>query len=646
MRRIDIRKILKKCLILSIPIGVFIGLLFGAMRALLFVDANRYIELGMYSIAFDYSLLMLNKSFHLPLIIAVLIGVVTSLVHVLLLSFLKDRKRVNRLTLGVAVFLTVFILWLLGGYFLNRADWYPNSTTFWGILFNLLFTFMCTVVGFLMYKFLPASHGSFARFFNFKLVIAVAILILISNGYYYYNKFFNVREGTNVVFITVDTLRADHLGYNGYGRNTSPNVDVLARDGVVFSEAFAQWPQTTPSFASMLTSTYGPTNGVIGDTGKNMKLDDYFVLLPEVLKDKGYNTMGIVTNLYLASQFGFGQGIEDYTEAWRKIKVDGKVDHEHVDAEIVTKDAVNWLKTNHKKGKFFMWVHYLEPHADYAPPEPYNQMYVGDALYDGTERINLIAPDPSYPDIGGVRDRARLDNNDVLDYYVAQYDGEVRYVDKNIGALLDEIKRLGLYDNTLIIFTSDHGESLGEHNYFFWHGRLPYDDCLRVPFIIKFPSYAEIPSKHISQTIGLIDLLPTTLDFLGLSIPKETEGKTLMPLIRGEDGSATEYVYSEAGYEENYQRIIRRENWKLIFIPDNDIQKIMNNVPFELYDVRKDPNELNNLINVETNIADALKEELFKWVDSTNIIDGVSSSKTVNVDKEMEEKLRSLGYIQ
>ncbi|MBI4228744.1 MAG: sulfatase-like hydrolase/transferase, partial [Deltaproteobacteria bacterium] len=202
------------------------------------------------------------------------------------------------------------------------------------------------------------------------------------------------------------------------------------------------------------------------------------------------------------------------------------------------------------------------------------------------------------------------------------------------------------YDNTLIIFTSDHGESLGEHNYFFWHGRLPYDDCLRVPFIIKFPADSKIPSKLISQPIGLIDFLPTVLDFLNLPVPKEAEGKTLMPLIRGESKIGSEYLYSEAGYEDDYQKIIRTEKWKLIYIPDKNIQKIMNGVPFELYDTENDPNELNNLIKVKDNVPDELTKELSAWMDSANIINGISSPKRVEVDKETRERLKSLGYIQ
>lgn len=648
MRKLNVAGILKKGLVLSAALGALTGLLLGIVKGFSFIQANRYIELGMRDIAVYYFRSILNDSFLFPILVVVSAGLVVSLIHIAFRSLIKDKNRANRFILIVAVSAAFLILCLFGGYLLNKADWYPRATTLWGILFNALFVSGCLIIGLLAYRILRTGYGSFMKFFGLRLIFGVALLALAVNGYFYYDKFFNVHEGINVVFITVDTLRADHLSYDGYVRNTSPNIDALAREGVVFSNAFVQWPQTTPSLASMITGTYGHTNGVVGDTGRQLSLDKYFVLLPEVLKNDDYNTMGIVTNLYLASEFGFAQGFESYTEAWEEVEINGKTEHKGLDAAGVTEQAANWLRDNHKKGKFFMWLHYLDPHAEYTPPAPFNTMYVEDDFYNESERINLVAPDPAYPDIGGVREIARLGDNKILDYYISQYDGEIRYVDENIGILLNEIKKLGIYDNTLIVFTSDHGESLGEHNYYFWHGRLPYDDCLRVPFVIKFPADAKIPHERIARPVGLIGLLPTLLDFFGLPLPEEAEGQNLMPLIKGKDDNLPDHVFSEAGYEEDYQRIIRTDKWKLIYIPDRNIQKIMNDMPFELYDIQNDPDETDNLFNFETKVAvaDGLRKELLEWVDSANIIDGISSPKSVKVDKETEEKLRSLGYIQ
>jgi arylsulfatase A-like enzyme len=295
-----------------------------------------------------------------------------------------------------------------------------------------------------------------------------------------------------------------------------------------------------------------------------------------------------------------------------------------------------------------MWIHYLDPHAPYAPPEPFARMYVGDTLYDETKRVNLIAPDLSYPDIGGVQERARLGDNDVLDYYVSQYDGEIRYADENVGALLSKMKDLGLYDETLIIFTSDHGESLGDHNHFFWHGRLPYNECLRVPLVIKFPNDS-VPSSHVHHPVGLIDLLPTVLDFLNLPFPTEgenMEGNTLIPLVKAGVSSAPHSVYSEAGYGEGHQRILIKGQWKLIYVPNTSIQKIMNNVPFELYNMQDDKRELKNLVEVEPLVVEELKKELVARMENMKIIDERPSAESVEVDPETAEALKSLGYVQ
>lgn len=441
------------------------------------------------------------------------------------------------------------------------------------------------------------------------------------------------RNGLNVLFITVDTLRADHLGCYGYLRDTSPNIDKLAKEGILFPQAIVQWPKTAPSFASMLTSTYGYYNGVIRSTPQ--KISIHFVLLPEILKNANYNTVGIVTNGTLAAAYNFNQGIDTHIETWRE--------YGSKDAKYVTEYALSWLRENSPKEKFFMWLHYLDPHARYEPPEPYNEMYVGDKYYDGSQRTKLNSGISE--DIGGIPARAHLGNHGKIGYYIAQYDAEIRYMDENVGKVLDAVKSMGLSDNTIIIFTSDHGESLGDHNYYFAHGRFPYDDCVRVPLIMKIPGLkSEI--RVIDQPVELISITPTILDILHIPVNNEAQGRSLVPLMLGNSNSIPKYAFTESGFKRNYQRMIRTNKWKLIYILDKEDQQIMQGMPFELYDIENDPKELNNLINAEPKVTNVLKKELFKWMASAKGVNGLPSPGTVSIDKKTEENLKSLGYIE
>ncbi|MGH7900317.1 MAG: sulfatase family protein, partial [Thermodesulfobacteriota bacterium] len=178
------------------------------------------------------------------------------------------------------------------------------------------------------------------------------------------------------------------------------------------------------------------------------------------------------------------------------------------------------------------------------------------------------------------------------------------------------------------------------------HGRLPYDDCVRVPLIIKSPGLkSEI--KVVDQPVELINIMPTVLDILNIPANKEAQGRSLMPLMLGNSDSIPKYAFTESGRALNYQRMIRTKRWKLIYIPDRKDQSIMQGMPFELYDIENDPHELNNLINVEVGIASELKRELFKWMESANRVNELPQpEENVKIDKKTEENLKSLGYIE
>jgi len=394
-----------------------------------------------------------------------------------------------------------------------------------------------------------------------------------------------------------------------------------------------QWPKTTPSFASMLTSTYPYYNGI---TQQRQKLSDHFVLLPEILKNAQYRTVSVVTNGNLAAAYNFDQGSDTHIETWREFQ--------STDAEHVTDYALSWLNGNAERGQFYMWLHYLDPHAVYEPPSAYSEMYVGDEYYDDSRRAPL-SPDETRYEMGQIPPLFQLGNHDQVDYYVAEYDAEIRYMDENVGRVLDTINELGLADNTIIIFTADHGESLGDHNYYFGHGRLPYDATSRVPLIMKIPHFGSEASR-IEEPVELINLMPTILDLLGIPIKGEAQGTSLVPLMQGNSANIPKYVFTEAGQNEHHQRVVRTQKWKMIYIPDEDDRQLMQGLPFELYDIESDPNELTNLIDIETETADLLKKELFAWMADAKGMEGLPTQENVRLDSETESLLRSLGYIQ
>ncbi|HEV8578186.1 MAG TPA: sulfatase [Thermoanaerobaculia bacterium] len=441
------------------------------------------------------------------------------------------------------------------------------------------------------------------------------------------------RPRLNVLLITVDALRADHLGAYGYPRPTSPHIDRLGREGVVFWRAVSQWPKTSPSFASMLSSTYGHTNGLVRTTGQ--RLPDRLFTVAELLKAARFDTSAAVANVNLGKVFNFHQGFDIYREIWEEGEDDGS------GTELVTRRGLELLERGFHRRPFFLWLHYFDPHAPYEPPGALDEMFVGDRYFDPARRAPLHTR--KRRDLGGIPVQSRLGREDRIDYYVAQYDAEIRYVDEQIGILLRALEGLGLASNTLVILTADHGESLGEHNYFFEHGRFPYDDCVRVPLILRGPGTGT-PGRLVRSPVELIDVLPTVLELAALPPSPDAEGKSLRPLLVGDRETGRRWTaFSESGYAENYQRSITSERYKLISVPDSEDRRVMQGRELELYDLQEDPGEKRNLIDERPDVARPLEKRLRRWMAGSRA--GARAPEAVRIDPGTEERLRSLGYL-
>ncbi len=375
----------------------------------------------------------------------------------------------------------------------------------------------------------------------------------------------------NVVIIGVDTLRADHLGCYGYHRKTSPNIDQLAADGVLFENCIAPSPWTLPSFATVFTSLYPSQHGA---RGSHKALGTGFPTLAEILKSQGYLTGAIVNAPYLKRSFKVDRGFDTYDMPPRRGR----------NASGTTSHALAWIDSLPDK-PFLLFVHYFDPHLPYAPPAPYDTLF--DPGYHG--KIGSRFQPKALP-------RVRLQDIRKLLTYTDQdwrhiealYDGEVAFTDRAIGDLLSGLKERGLLDNTLIVFLSDHGEEFLEHGGF-EHGHSLYGELLHVPLI--FVLKGRIPrGLRLRQQVRLLDILPTILELSGVDCDAHTEGVSLVPLIEGKNRKARgetllppHLAFSESILYGPEKKSITAWPWKVIY--DTKTHEWMH------FDLENDPDE-------------------------------------------------------
>ena len=452
----------------------------------------------------------------------------------------------------------------------------------------------------------------------------------------------------NVFLITIDTLRADHLGVYGYRRDTSPHIDRFARSNVLFKNAVAQWPKTSPSFASMLTGRHPQVTGLARICP--LQVGEELQLVAERFKSAGWKTLAVVSNPNLDTQFGFAQGFDDYSEGWKpeqqeRIDTKGELPGPESYARFINQHAFSALDRAGQTDGLFAWIHYTDPHAPYRPPPAYSGRFVDDPWYDATRKVALNGDEVAEPYFGGIPPYARLDGprETELDYYVAEYDAAIYTTDEQVGVLLAELERRGLLEDALVILTADHGESLGEHDYFCEHGSFPYEDCTHVPLVMALPGTTG--PLTIDAPLGLIHLVPTMLSFAGLPPDAELPGQDLLPLLRGE-GEPPEFAISAAGYAEHYQQVVRAGRWKLVHVPDLNDRRRMTGAEWELYDLEVDPGELVNLAEQRPEVVESLRRKLLEWLASRRPVHSGQQGRIDALDPRTEELMRKLGYIK
>ena len=436
---------------------------------------------------------------------------------------------------------------------------------------------------------------------------------------------------SSVFLVTIDTLRADRLGVYGNPIIKTPHLDALGQDGAVFLKAFAQSSTTTPSHASLFSGLYPRDHKAYSN------FESIDKSLPNITNDfaiSGYDTMALVNMRHLNPEIS---GIASHFDTVIKSE-----SYRNVSDSVDT--VMTWLKSRRGDPRpVFVWLHLVDVHTPYKPPAPFDRLYYhGDEHAEGHDSLDYIWPTlPDYlADHRSFQDWLK-DVRDV-DWVVAQYDGAVTYVDYHLGRLFSEVESFFGPDHPAgWVITSDHGENLGEHGMHFVHTGL-YDTTIQVPLIMTLPGY-QLSEPRLHELVELVDLRATFLDYLGLKTEDPTRGRSLLPLMSGQLGEQKDYVFSE--HAGRSLAALRTQDWKYIrHQRDSTVEK---SYPFvdgfeELYDLRKDPLERNNLASNQSEIIFDFRRKL----NSIRELEGILAAERPEILAKDLEELRALGYVE
>ena len=433
------------------------------------------------------------------------------------------------------------------------------------------------------------------------------------------------KDKLNVILISIDTLRADHVGCYGYERNTSPNIDFFAEKNILFKNCFIHEPSTTQSHMSMLTGLYPFTHGVSPSSG--LALSRSRKTLAEVLRNEGYLTLGFVRQCgQMCANFGFARGFDLYV-------IGG---HYEFIAESQNKFMARYLKES-KDDRLFLFVHYYDIHSDfeklpYDSPPPYNEMFCPDYKGNFTGGDGKLYASKYLANANKKKVRFKQDD---LEYIAALYDGGVAYTDKCVGDLFAMLKKFGLYDNSLIILTSDHGEEFQEHGFMLHENPCYYEGLVRVPMIIKLPGTG-VAGKVVTRLVENIDIMPSILAWLGVRNVPRMQGDNFMRLIDDPQAQWKDIVF---GYsvKDGPRAFVRSSRWKLL------TPNIQQDQQFKMFDLSSDPQEKLDITGNRGDVTEQLKAKL---LDRYMKLEKPGPQKEVSITPKQLEILKSLGYVQ
>jgi arylsulfatase A-like enzyme len=439
----------------------------------------------------------------------------------------------------------------------------------------------------------------------FKLFLSIAVISLFIPAIVFSKEKedFNF-SGCNVILVSFDALQAAHTGCLGYFRNTTPTIDKFAKQGFLFKNAIAPASWTVPSTMCWFTSLYPSEHKCINKystyTEKekiltNLKqLSPGVITLAEVLQKNGYKTGGFTGDAGVGGRFGYSQGFDMYFDGPKFGGMDKSIPK-----------AIEWLKEN-KGNKFFIFLHGYDVHGQYDPPDGYTKRFL-DFDYKG-------------PLVGGKEEQGRLREeslekgfitltDDDVRFWRALYDEKINDVDERARLFIEEIQNLGLLNNTIIVLTADHGTEFYEHKRFD-HGFSLYDELIHVPLVFWLPNTKA--ATVIEDQVRGIDIMPTLLDLLEIKVPKKVKaqmkGTSLKPLMQGKHTDLDAFSETDYRFYTSKRSIRTNDDWKFIYTMETG-QK-------ELYNLKEDPRELNNLVDKEKRVAYELEQKLFAWLKS------------------------------
>jgi len=421
------------------------------------------------------------------------------------------------------------------------------------------------------------------------------------------------KDMPNIILITIDTLRADHLHCYGYEYETSPNLDRFAAQSTLFEFAYTPIPKTSAAFCSMMTGLHpfihkcAPNRGTV-----NPRL----TTLAEALTAKGYRTEAVVANANLSKKFKFDQGFSTYVEVWNRIAT------KEESSPFITGKLLEFLESSPKQ-PFFIWANYIEPHTPYLPPAEHIQARPpGRDIRDVKPRL-----------IAGMQREMNQKGHFEEGHFIALYDGAVHYVDSQIGRVLDRIEKSGLYENSIVIISADHGEDLGERNFYFNHGPLTFNAASRVPLMIRWPGK---PPRRVHRVVSIMDITPTLFQALNIPAPSyPLQGRNLFT-------DRTQRRLKLFGQLGTFGMVAGHHHYVEV-IPQ--LQRQLGLAPKYIFNILKDPYETQNLAEEFSNLADSLSKEFKAYFSRHGYMNAKQKTKSPELTEKEKRDLKTLGYL-
>ena len=445
----------------------------------------------------------------------------------------------------------------------------------------------------------------------------------------------HAADPPNIIFITIESLRADRVGCYGHERPTTPTLDRLADEGAVFEQCIAASNWTMPAQMTMFTGVYPSEHGAID---YRTRLADGTTTLAAELQQAGYQTAGVTSNPTCSRKFGFGRGFDHYDDftVMMATELDLFEDeardrpfHHRLTSKTVNRMALRWLtKTRVDDQPFFLHLFYFDPHYAYTPPPRYAAIFCDrdhDGKLDGTG-------------IHGLRGEAGQRLTPADKGHIANLQrAEIRYTDEHIGRFLAQLDGLGLRDNTLVLVVGDHGEEFWDHGSVA-HGHTLYDELVHVPLIVRWPGRIQPGTRH-TQLVRQLDLMPFLLDAAGVGIPKQCRGRSLMPLLTGEGAWQPLPAFCE-GRADRHVNAVRTGGMKIIRYVDTPKRAPL------FFDLRQDPREQHDLAG--TPAAERFKrlQKTFEAWEAHMRRAQQQNRREAQIDPALRKRLKALGYMQ